>query len=133
MTTSHLESPVDVRVEADVDWSGDDGLKYEANIEADGAFFSYRPSRWLALSAMRAVSRWSGCVTRSTRQGAMSGRLMSDVAPAGDGRARDEHQSRSRRTIWAAGSSFVKWSAKARGARDVPHAGDGWAERRNFL
>ncbi len=34
-----LESPVDVRVEADVDWSGDDGLKYEANIEADGAFF----------------------------------------------------------------------------------------------
>ena len=33
-----LESPVAVRVGADVDWSGDGGLKYDARVEADGAF-----------------------------------------------------------------------------------------------
>ncbi|MCA9271592.1 MAG: hypothetical protein KDA31_00965 [Phycisphaerales bacterium] len=32
-----LETPVAVRVTADIDWSGHEGLKYEANVEADDA------------------------------------------------------------------------------------------------
>ena len=33
-----LESPVAVRVGADLDWSGGQGLRYDATVEADGAF-----------------------------------------------------------------------------------------------
>ncbi len=32
-----LESPIDVRVGADIDWSGGQGLRYDATVEADGA------------------------------------------------------------------------------------------------